>query len=408
MNYSPGNLEINLNNIAANYQYLSLIANSEIAFIQSKSVTQCSTIISSSTTVNYEGINELYLTTFSNNSLFNKEIAAVVKADAYGLGAKEISLKLYSIGCRKFFVAHLEEGIKLRSSLPNDAAIFILHGIYAHEEKAFIHYNLTPVINHLGQYNTWEACALSMNNKLNCILNFNTGMNRLDIPENEIPKIVEALSTNKALNPLYIMSHLSCADEIDNKYNKIQLERFNKIKQLFPNVKASFANSSAIFLGTEYHFDLLRPGMALYGLNPCPENLSNPMSQALSLKTKILQVKTITKKDFVGYGCAEEVDAGTVIATIAIGYADGYNRQLSHKGIVYIHNLPAKVIGRISMDLVTLDITNVPQEFHRVGQEVEIFGSHITPDSLARDVAGFNYEYLTSLGRRYKKNYIGG
>jgi alanine racemase len=408
MNYYPGTLEINLNNIAVNYNYLSLIANSEIAVIKSNNIAKTNLQPRSSVSLSsYNAGNEIFIANLRRNSTQKVDTAAVVKADAYGLGANEVASKLFSEGCRKFFVAHLEEAIRLRKSLVNDAYIFVLHGIMDNEEKVFEEYNLTPVINHLGQYKIWEMYALKIGRKLDCILNFNTGMNRLEIPESEIPQIVEATKQNNALNILYIMSHLACADEFHNEYNIIQLERFKKIKKLFPKVKASFANSSGIFLGHEYHFDLLRPGMALYGLNPCPEaGVTSPMLQVFTLQTKILQIQTIARNDTIGYGRSEIIKAGTIVATIAIGYADGYNRQLSNQGIVYINNLPAKIVGRVSMDLVTIDISSVPIKYHKVGQDVEIFGKNMNPDLLASNIAGFNYEYLTSLGKRYTKKYI--
>ncbi|MDF2965993.1 MAG: alanine racemase [Rickettsiaceae bacterium] len=410
MSYSQGILEINLDNIIANYNYLSLIANTEIAYIKSKSFSR--NLLQPS--INYsvmpsEGGDELYLTSFKKQKKDQVETAAVIKADAYGLGAKEVAQKLFKHGCRKFFVAHLDEGIKLRKYLPIEASIFVLHGIFNGEASAFVDYDLVPVINHLGQIKIWDQYAKKLGRTLDCILNFNTGMNRLEIPEGEIPEILYIMKQNKLLNPLYVMSHLACADEINNEFNDIQLKKFNKIRQLLPKVKASFANSSGIFLGPEYHFDLLRPGMALYGLNPCPEAIGyiDPMRPAISLKTKIIQVNTISRNDTVGYGCSERIKAGTVIATIPIGYADGYNRQLSNKGFVYVAGVKAKIVGRVSMDLVTLDITSVPQEFHKLGQEVEIFGKNLTPDTLATKAAGFNYEFLTSLGKRYIRSYIG-
>ncbi|MCC2647151.1 MAG: alr [Rickettsiaceae bacterium] len=408
MNYYPSTLEINLNNIAANYNYLSLVANSEIAVIQSRNIAKAKSQPGNSFSPSTFGAgNEIFVAGLRKNSIQKVDTAAVIKANAYGLGANEVALKLLSEGCKRFFVAHLEEAIRLRKSLAANASIFVLHGIMNNEERAFDEYNLTPVINHLGQYKIWEDYALKIGRKLDCILNFNTGMNRLEIPESEIPQIIEAIKQNNALNILYVMSHLACADDFYNDYNIIQLERFKKIKKLFPKVKASFANSSGIFLGHEYHFDLLRPGMALYGLNPCPDaGLNSPMLQVITLKTKILQIKTVTNNDTVGYGCSEKIKAGTTIATIAIGYADGYNRLLSNQGIVYINNFPAKIVGRVSMDLVTIDISSVPIKYHKVGNDVEIFGKNITPDFIASTIAGFNYEYLTSLGNRYARKYL--
>lgn len=325
------------------------------------------------------------------------KVSSVVKANAYGLGLAEIVAVLIEEGCDTFFVANLDEALELRK-FHADITIFVLHGIMPGQEEIFDFNKIIPVLNSISQVNIWDKYAIKKQKKLPCILHFDTGMNRLGIekPLSTIPS---------SLNPLYLMTHLACADDSANKMNSKQLKDFQSITKDFKDISLTIANSSGIFLGSDYHQDLVRPGIAIYGANPSTA-LLNPMQNVIKLTSKILQLQHVDSAGTVGYGALQKITSGTKIATIAVGYADGYLRSLSNSGICAIDGVIVPVIGRVSMDLVTIDVTKIPAEKLDECREVELIGENIPVDIVAKKAGTISYEILTSLGNRYKKIYI--
>ena len=342
------------------------------------------------------------------------QCAAVVKADAYGLGIDRIAPALAAAGCRVFFVALIEEGIHLRQIL-NDtgdpelvqAEIHVLGGLMAGTEEAFDASRLVPVLNSLDEIHDWRAYCRQLESPLPCDLHADTGMGRLGLPAGEVDKLVEEPSRLDGLNILAVISHLACANEPDHPKNGRQLEAFLDVRLRLHQGQACLANSSAIFLGPEYHFDMVRPGVALYGLGPV-HGQPNPMAQVVRLQGKIAQVRDVDTPQTVGYGATHRAARTEKIATIAIGYADGFLRSLSNSGGGYIGGIRIPVVGRVSMDLTTLGVSRVPDDQARPGAAVELIGPHNTIDQVAADAGTIAYEILTSLGPRYHRVYIGG
>ena len=332
------------------------------------------------------------------------DCAAVLKADAYGTGATIVGPRLAAEGCRQFFVAHIEEGLALRAVLP-DSPIYVLNGLLSGTEADFVEFSLTPVLNHLGQLNAWRAAAQRYNRPLDAVIHIDTGMHRLGFSPEEAQVLASERGRLRGLRLALLMSHLVVSEEPDNPINGEQLSRFRSFVRTMPGAPASLANSSGIFLGPDYHFDLLRPGAALFGINPRPGQ-GNPMLTTVTLHARILQVRRIDALQTVGYGAAWRSARPSRVATIALGYADGYFRTLINRTHVHLAGRKVPVIGRISMDLVTVDVTDVPEDESRPGALVEVLGSHLTADDLADHARTNAYEVMTALGRRYARVYL--
>jgi len=344
-----------------------------------------------------------------NYRIFQKEcgnatVGAAVKADCYGLGFAPISKILESEGCRDFFVASSLEGIALRAVLNQSANIYVLNGVFDDDAKEMIVHNLIPALSNLPQIKLWQKMAEKIKTTLPCLLHFNTGINRFGIVTDNIEGLAENIKTS-SLNVLYVMSHLVSSEEKDNPLNKIQLERFNQIAAHFPNSKKSLSNSGGIFLGKEYHFDLVRPGAGLYGLNPAPYLPKNPMHNTATLLAPIIQLQEVEAGEAIGYNETYQVKERGTFATIPIGYADGYMRALSNNGITYIKEQEASIVGRISMDLTVLDVSNIDPAMLYLGQMVEVMGNNIPPDKIAHLCGTSGYEILTMLGNRFQRRY---
>jgi alanine racemase len=327
--------------------------------------------------------------------------AAVVKANAYGLGVGPVAKRLAAEGCEHFFVATFEEAVELRSHIKKPA-VYVFHGLRKGQEGEAVQLKVTPVLNDAGQLALWRAAANKAGKKLPAVLHFDTGMNRLGFPWQDAAKVKKEDLTQLDLQ--WVMSHLACANEPEHELNKTQLKRLNEVRKNFPSVPVSFANSAGVFLADCYHFALVRPGVALYGVNPTGRN---PMHAVASLHSKILQLRELGKAEPVGYGATQMVPAGHRLATVPVGYADGYLRSLSGKADGYIEGKRVPVVGRVSMDLIVLDVTDIPAGKLSVGSEVELLGKHITVDTLAKQAGTIGYEILTRLGARHRKQYIG-
>ncbi|MFB2566175.1 alanine racemase [Rhizobium sp. IMFF44] len=330
--------------------------------------------------------------------------AAVVKADSYGLGASQVSKALYARGCRSFFVAHFIEALRLRPQLPSDATIFVLNGLLPGNEATCADGGIVPVINSLDQLQQWSQTARSLQRRLPAVLQFDTGMSRLGIPPEDRSAVVAHLRTSDDIDILFIMSHLASADEADSRQNGDQLTEMSRVAAEFPQYDVSFANSGGIFLGGDFHGVLARPGIALYGGAPTG-GVANPMEAVVRLEVAVVQTRTVPEGARVGYGGVHVTKGQTRLATIAAGYADGLPRSLSDRGAVYYNGVRLPIVGRVSMDSTTIDITTLPEGALSFGSMVEVLGDHQTLDDLARDAGLISYEILTSLGHRFHRQY---
>jgi alanine racemase len=330
--------------------------------------------------------------------------AAMVKANAYGLGAAPVGKALYQAGCRMFFVAVLGEAVALRNAIPADAEIAVLHGLATTEYDEALAYDITPVLNSLAEIESWAAFARQRNKKLPAFVHLDTGMNRLGLPPDEQKRLIASPQVLNALTIKSWMSHLACADEFDKPMTLEQRDKFKALLAKLPPAPASLCNSSGIFWGADYIFDMVRPGIALYGGNPTPR-ASNPMQPVVELHAPILQIRDVDTPMTVGYGASHRIARKGRIATLALGYADGYLRALGNRGQVKIGEFLAPVVGRISMDLITVDVTSLPRENAAIGMHAVVIGPHRPIDAVALEAGTISYEILTSFGTRFERFY---
>jgi alanine racemase len=330
------------------------------------------------------------------------ECAAAVKADGYGLGLVPVSTALWNAGCRSFFVAHLDEGLALRNLLP-EAWIYLLNGVPAGGEAEAYHAGIVPILHSLSGLDRMRQVS-SPNAPANIALQIDTGMNRLGLEEAEIWQLRDNRQILQAFEIPLVMSHFVTSENPLHPLNRRQYERFCAALQLLPSTRASLANSSGIFLGSPYYFDMVRPGASLYGVNPLTGS-PNPMQNVVKLEARVLQIHDVKAGETVGYGAIYMVERPTRIATISIGYADGLPRVLSNRGYVYAaeHYLP--IAGRVSMDLTTIDISALPVGRLREGDFVEVIGPNRSLDQVAAEADTIAYEVLTGLGNRPTRVY---
>ncbi|SNY93846.1 alanine racemase [Cohaesibacter sp. ES.047] len=342
------------------------------------------------------------------------ECSAVIKADAYGTGLEEAAKTLWQAGCRTFFVAHPQEGARARSTLP-DATLYALNGLVGDDTDATMSYYHThrvrPVLGCYEEIDLWSRYCRSIGEALPCGLHFDTGMNRLGLSKKAAHKLSDAWTTQPPpFTPTLIMSHLACADDPHHPLNSTLLDRFRAIRALFPDIPASLANSAGVFLGPDYHFDLTRPGIALYG-GLATSNRPNPMQTVVTLNSRVLSTRHVPKGQSVSYGASEVTKRDSRLAIINMGYADGYLRTGSssdkRKGArVYIEGYEAPIIGRVTMDLTIIDVTDIPEDAVKRGSWVELFGPHMPIDEVAAIAGTIGYELLTSLGLRSLRRYL--
>jgi len=331
---------------------------------------------------------------------------AAVKADAYGLGATPVAKALAAEGCRHFFVAHLDEGIDLRPHLPPSADIFVLHGPLPHTELDFIEHRLIPVLNSTAQIAGWRHTARVLNQRLPAIVQIDTGMSRLGLSPSELDAGLLDPEFLRGIELRFVMSHLGGAERQDDPMNARQLAAFNAARERLPRVGASFANSSGIFLGSPFHFDLVRPGGALYGIAPVA-GAANPMKPVVRLQARIIQTRTIAAGDGVGYGFSYRASAPRRIATVAVGYADGWLRSLSNRGCALIDGVRVPMVGKVSMDTCALDVSDISPGRVQPGAFADLICAAQPVDAVAALAETIGYEILTSLGRRYHREYLG-
>ena len=331
--------------------------------------------------------------------------AAVVKADAYGLGAAIVAPALARAGCRLFFVATIEEGIALRSVLPDPLEIAVLNGPLPGCAQEFIEYRLIPVLNEPGQIAEWlQACT--GRGELPAMLHVDTGMARLGLTSREFDGLSDELFVLSPIVWRALVSHLACADEPEHPLNKLQRARFASARQRCARVPASLAASSGIFLGREFHFDLVRPGAALYGINPQPGH-PNPMHPIVRLQARIVQIREVDRGQSVGYGATHVMNGPGRLATVPVGYAEGWFRSLSNGGSGYLGGKRVRLLGRVSMDLVVFDVSDTDPALARLGGFIELLNADYGVDAAAADAGTIGYEVLTALGQRYYRVYHG-
>ncbi len=322
--------------------------------------------------------------------------AAVVKADAYGLGLASVAPALAAAGCREFFVAHLAEGIALRRVLGGGPEIQVLHGPAPGSEAAFAANALIPVLNSAAQAEAWAANAAA----LPASLQLDTGMARLGVPQSE----AAALAALAGLDVRLVLSHLACADAPAHPANAAQLAAFCELRKLWPQAEASLAASFGIFLGPAYHFDLVRPGAALYGIAPTAG--PNPMRAVVRLQAPVLQTRDLPAGAGVGYGHTWHATAPARVATLGIGYADGLPRSLSNRGAAWLGERRLPIVGRVSMDSITVDASAVPAGALAPGTLLDLIGPHCDVDALAEAAGSTGYELLTRLGDRFLRRHL--
>jgi alanine racemase len=333
------------------------------------------------------------------------ECAAVVKADAYGLSAERVAPVLAAAGCRRFFVATIEEGIALRGVLPYSAEIIVFNGLLPPCAAEFVEFRLVPVLNDPGQIADWRRAGARYGERP-AMLHLDTGMARLGLTITEFDGLADELSRPDPIRWRALISHLACSDEPTHPLNDVQYERFAAARRRLPNFPASLAASSGIFLGPNFHFDFVRPGAALYGVNPQP-GCPNPMRQIVKLKGRILQIRDVDRGQSVGYGAAHVMGSPGRLATVAVGYADGWSRSMSQRGSGRIGGRQVPLLGRVSMDLVVFDVSAVDPSLAHPGGFIELLHEDFGVDDAAADAGTIGYEILTALGRRYHRIYRG-
>ena len=339
------------------------------------------------------------------------ECAGVVKANAYGCGAEQVARALANAGCKTFFVATLDEAKVVRSAVPASAAIYVLDGFFQNSGEAYARIDCRPVIGELNELAEWDVFCRRSGWSGGAAIHIDTGMNRLGLTITEAQAIIPRINAGDHGITL-VVSHLVSAEQLNSPINARQLTMFREIASLFSGVPASLSNSSGIFLGAQFQFDLVRPGAALYGINPTPE-ADNPMRPVVDLKARIVQIRNIERGETVGYGGTWTARRPTRLAIVSAGYADGYFRAASANdgtrgAEVVVSGRRCPIAGRVSMDLIAVDVTDLDKSAVRRGHMVTLIGEGITVDELAHRFGTIGYEVLTSLGRRFARIYKGG
>ncbi|MHC1549556.1 alanine racemase [Phyllobacterium sp. K27] len=338
--------------------------------------------------------------------------AAVVKADAYGLGIVHVVPVLWSVGCRTFFVALAEEGLRVKAVAP-DAQVFVLNGFFAEAFPIYERSNLIPVLGSLQELANWRELNAGRTEKLPYALHVDTGMNRLGLTVSEAIRFAGESADD---GPVLLITHLATADEPTHELSQRQFESFQKLRANFSGIESSIANSPGIFHSSNTGYELSRPGVAMYGGEPL-SGVANPMRPVVTSEARIVQIRTGLKGETAGYGATATLDRDTRIAICSVGYADGYLRSASGSGVPLRQTLNSggsgfiackrvPIIGRVTMDLTSFDISELKEDEAKPGDYIELFGSNISLDEAARAAGTIGYELLTSLGNRYHRRYL--
>ncbi|NTE85937.1 alanine racemase [Agrobacterium rubi] len=340
--------------------------------------------------------------------------AAVVKADAYGMGIEDCGATLYHAGARDFFVATIAEGATLRPHAP-EARIFVLSGIWPGQEQQVFTNDLVPVVASEEQLSFWMRLMAERGDHP-FALHIDTGFNRLGLPLDDALFLADDVTRPASFDPVLVLSHLACADTPSSPMNKAQLESFRQVSAAFEGIESSLSASAGIFLGPDYHFDLTRPGIALYG-GEAVNGMANPMRPVAKAEARIIQIREAGEGQTVSYGGTHVLKRASHLAIASVGYADGYHRSLSGSGIPlrdmgnggaygFINGYEVPVAGRVTMDLTIFDVTDVPPNAIRAGDYIELFGPNVPVDEVARAAGTIGYEMLTGLGLRYERQYL--
>ena len=323
---------------------------------------------------------------------------AVVKANAYGLGVEPVAQRLWDEGCRHFFVASGKEGLELRDILPR-ARIFVFEGVVAGWASRLMDAELMPVLNSVEQIRRWKATAAAMP----ASVHLDTGMSRLGLSGSDV-RLLRETALLEGMNLEYALTHLACADESSHAMNAAQIVRFAELRRFLPEMKTSIGGSAGILSGSAFRGDLVRAGIALYGGNPFGGG-ENPVEPVVTLDGVVLQTRSSISPQTVGYGATYTAEAAARLATVGAGYADGYPRSLGNRGFASVAGTRVPVVGRVSMDMITLDVSGVATEHVQPGTMVELLGSNVLLDELARAAGTIGYELLTRLGPRWQRRY---
>jgi alanine racemase len=325
-------------------------------------------------------------------------VAAVIKADAYGLGARPICAALMQAGCRDFFVAHLGEALALEPP-PKDGTLYILNGLQPGEEDDCAQRSFVPVINSLEQAHRWRATAARSMRALPAVFQIDSGMTRLGLDEADLAVLAGTPGYFDAVPVRLVISHLACADEADHPANTRQRQRFVELSGLLPRAPLSLANSAGVFLGAGFTFDLVRSGLALLGVGAS-------LKPVVQLHARVIQQRTVQPGAGVGYGLSFTTDRVMTLATVSMGYADGWPRRLGNFGRVCVDGMALPVVGRVSMDSFTVDASALPEGRLHLGDLVELIGPSQSLQTVARMAETIPYEILTGLGRRHPAVYL--
>lgn len=344
--------------------------------------------------------------------------AAVVKADAYGTGLETSATALAGAGCGTFFVAVPDEAIRLKAALPG-VTVYVLSGVFNSDSAAAVaQCGARPVLNSLAQIEIWGRHCRAVLKNLPCAIHADTGMNRLGLTAQEALVFGRVNGRAAIVSPDLLMSHLACADDPAHPMSGQQLESFQQVRAVFPGVDSSLANSAGVFLGPDFHFDLTRPGIALYG-GAAVNGVPNPMRPVVTAEARILQVRHARAGEAVSYGATQVLARDSRIAIAGTGYADGFHRASSGAGAplrdavakgglgwLAGHRVP--ILGRVTMDLTLFDVTDVPEQALEGADWIELFGPNIALDEAAQAAGTIGYELLTSLGARYERHILQG
>lgn len=334
-------------------------------------------------------------------------VSAVVKGNSYGFGAVPISRRLYKEGCRYFFVATIDEGIEIRNILPDDSVkIFILSGIFSGTENLFREYNLVPVLNNWEQADLWVNESKKLRKKLDVVVHVDTGMSRNGFLEEDERHSCKDISEN--LNLLFVMSHLACADDVSSEMNQKQLQKFRAALERFDHPRACLSATNGIFLGKDYQFDIVRPGKSLYGFS-IREDMIGVVRPVMDIFSRIVQINHLKKGDTIGYGSTFVVPHDMTSITIGMGYSDGFMRKFSGFGCGFLGGKKLPMVGRISMDYITLDASEVDEKYLKLGEWVALTRSpDYTLERWALDLGTIPHEISCRLGSRVKRIYVEG
>ena len=354
--------------------------------------------------VDLAALAENYRTIASSTSA---EVAGVVKANGYGLGAPAVARALHAAGCRTFFTALTSEAVELRRVL-GDAEIFVLMPLVGDEAHILLEYRLIPCLFDSGGIDRWTGSAAARGGPARAALHVETGIHRLGLGGEELETLLGDDARRSRLDVTLLMSHLARADEPSAPSNRRQLHRFRAIREVFPDARASFANSAATFLGADYHFDLVRPGIALYGHDPHYQHTTPRVQPVATLEARLGQIATVEPGESVGYGGVATCDVARRIGVVLAGYADGIPRSLYQRGRrfeVVVAGYRVPLFGTVSMDMISVDLGGVPEDVVEVGAWVEIFGRNAPIERVAEQTGTIPYEVLTGIGSRVQRIY---